>query len=193
MNVIMLVLVVMVLLLQCLQGSNGYHSIVTHGISQFGKGGGSSSRTLLLSAIERTAERARNASLSLTNVPSILPIRDINSISILSKSNGLHLLKKISACVQRLFILIVPIISKAFQNLRYVIPLSMERIMQYVQPLNVGLLIATSHTRGMDFLRTAIYTVLIASIAQMAKDTFQFGALWLPVKPLDDSYALVTG
>lgn len=92
-----------------------------------------------------------------------------------------------------LLLFLAPTIVSQFRILQTTVPFCVDRVLQYVQPLNLFLLFSTTQAKQLPVLKSIIVGGLALGAFQMVKDSFAAGFSWLPAQPSVDSFALVTG
>jgi hypothetical protein len=101
--------------------------------------------------------------------------------------------KKLTEGRRGLLLILTPAIINQFRILQTTVPFCADRLLQYVQPLNLLLLTMLSQAKGVRILQSVLFAGIGIGLLQMAKDSLTTGFSWMPMYALDDSYALITG
>lgn len=109
------------------------------------------------------------------------------------KENIAHWWKKQSEGRSGLLVYLVPAFSSQYQLLRTAVPFCVDRMVQYMQPLNLLILSALSKPSGINLLRAGLWASIGLGGFKMLQDTYIAGSNWLPAHAQADSYAIVTG
>lgn len=78
-----------------------------------------------------------------------------------------------------LLLVLAPTIAYQLRILQAALPFCIDRVMQYVQPLNFFFLSVISSQRGLEVTKTSLWIGIGIGVAQMLRDTFRTGALWM--------------
>ena len=92
-----------------------------------------------------------------------------------------------------LLIFLVPAIASQYEVVKTFAPFCLDRMMQYFQPLNVMVLAAMTRPKGLKTLRIGLWTSIGIGGFKFLQDAYTAGSSWLPARPKDDSYAVITG
>lgn len=101
--------------------------------------------------------------------------------------------RRLVAIQKQLLVVLAPKVYKQFLLLKAGIPFCLDRTMQYMQPLNLCLLLALSQSRALTVMKYIVKGVAITSFLQMIRDSIKAGSAWMPAVAHPDSYALITG
>lgn len=94
---------------------------------------------------------------------------------------------------RQMWVVLAPKVYKQFLLLKAGVPFCLDRTMQYMQPLNLCLLLALSQWRALAVMKYVVKGVAITSFVQMIRDSIKAGSAWMPAVAHPDSYALITG
>ena len=92
-----------------------------------------------------------------------------------------------------LLVKLAPTLATQFQLVRTAVPFCVDRMVQYIQPLNLVMLATLSKPRGIRALQYGLLASIGLGGLKMLQDSFAAGSNWLPAYAQEDSYAVVTG
>jgi hypothetical protein len=101
--------------------------------------------------------------------------------------------QRLIAVQKQLWVVLAPKVYKQFLLLKAGVPFCLDRTMQYMQPLNLCLLLALSQWRALAVMKYVVKGIAITSFLQMIRDSIKAGSAWMPAVAHPDSYALITG